>query len=158
MKKKIKYVFLIIYILIIGVIFLSSLQNSEKSSEESSKVTDVIVDTVETITNDETKLNYDKTHLIVRKVIGHFGSFFLCGIFGLICYYYFVLKQRKAFVISLSCGVIVAIVSELLQLVTDGRKCQVTDMLINFSGYLLSSLIVMLIIHCINKKTYNVSA
>lgn len=152
MKKKIKYVFLILYVLIICLILMSSLKDGKKSSEESSAVTDVIVDTVETVTNEEVKLDYDKTHFYVRKVIGHFGSFFICSIFGLLCYYFFLLKEKNALIISVCSGAVIAVASELLQLLSIGRYCEITDMIIDYSGYICGSLIVILIIYLVNKK------
>ena len=152
MKNKIKYLFLILYIVMIGIIFYSSLENSSKSSKESSTVTNEIIEVVEVVTNEKVILDYDTTHYYVRKVIGHFGSFVLCSIFGLLCFYFFILNKYKATLISVTVGIIIAIIAELLQLTSSGRSCEVKDMLIDYSGYLTGTIISFLIILLIRKK------
>lgn len=152
MKKYIKYIFLILYLASIAMIFMSSLETGKESSEDSSEVTTVIVDEVKKITDDKVQLDFDTTHFYVRKIIGHFGSFMLCSILGLLCFYLFTLKNKKAVIVSISTGLIVAVVSELLQLLSEGRSCEIIDMLIDYSGYLCGTIFTLLIICLIKKK------
>lgn len=151
MKKCIKYIFLILYLVVISIIFMSSLETGKESSEDSTEVTTVIVDEVKKITDDQVQLDFDTTHFYVRKIIGHFGSFMLCSVLGLLCFYFFTLKNKKAVIISISIGLIVAVVSELLQLLSEGRSCEIRDMLIDYGGYLFGTIFTLLII-CLIKK------
>lgn len=144
MKKTIKYILLFIYLLIVGLIFYSSLENSTQSSKTSNKVTDIVINTVETITNNSVVLDHDETSHFVRKVIGHFGSFFLLGGIGVLMFYLFLGIKKKAFIVSIVVGLLIAITAECLQLLSEGRACQVSDVFIDYGGYILSSLIIFI--------------
>lgn len=83
----------------------------------------------------------------IRKGIGHFGAFFVLGIFAVLSYYRLFPKSTKGkllgFVICLVAGFAVAGITEILQLpiFTEGRYCSFDDVLLDFNGYCCSSLV-----------------
>ncbi len=149
---KIKYFYLTVYISIIIIILCASLQNGDQSANESSVVTDTVIEVIEFCKNDEIDVSYDEVHFVVRKVIGHFGLFLLCGIFGLLTFYSFTSRNLKALYWTMIIGIGVAICSEMLQLFADGRSCEFKDMLIDSLGYLSGTIICLSFLIIINNK------
>lgn len=86
-----------------------------------------------------------KLRYFVRKSVGHFGAFFTMSIFGFLTCYSFFKKRNLSFIIYLSVGILVSITSELFQKITIGRYCTVDDMIINSSGYLTASMLILLV-------------
>ncbi len=82
--------------------------------------------------------------IFVRKYIGHFGAFFLLGVLGFLCAKLFITKFYLGFSLNLVVGFIIAGISELLQLIPSGRCAQFKDVIIDFSGYLLANLFMLL--------------
>ena len=77
-------------------------------------------------------------YLIVRKLFGHFGAFVVLGILSCIVYLTFIKKKWVSVASLVGSGIIVAGVSELLQLIPEGRCCTFKDFLIDSSGYMLA--------------------
>ena len=100
--------------------------------------------TVNPLTFKDTIENFYYT---IRKGIGHFGAFFVLGIFAVLSYYRLFPKSTKGkllgFVICLVAGFAVAGITEILQLpiFTEGRYCSFDDVLLDFNGYCCSSLV-----------------
>ncbi len=91
----------------------------------------------------------------VRKKIGHFGLFAIDGIIGFLYFNSLRLSKKKRNIMMFTIGGGLAITAELLQLIPAGRSCQVSDMIINMSGFyagLVISLIVLFIIKKIKNK------
>ncbi len=149
---KSKYCYLIIYISLIILILMASLQNSDQSSNQSSIITDIVIDSIEFIKNDEISWSYEEVHHIIRKTIGHFGSFLLCGFFGLLTFYNFLHRKKKSLILTMIVGAVVAFSSEMLQLISEGRSCEFKDMVIDTFGYLWGTIICLLIIIIVNKR------
>jgi len=87
---------------------------------------------------------------IIRKLIGHFTLFLITGIFGYLTFRSIIKNRKLAAVINISYGCGLGIISELLQLIPQGRACLVKDMFIDAGGYLLGTIIIILII-CLYK-------
>ena len=149
MKKYLKYIYLILYIITITFIFYYALRNASQSTSDAGRVTNIILSILKII-NLEDKINVESLTVIVRKLIGHFGIFFICGFFGIKTYINFIKNKKTSIKINLLAGLLIAIISELLQLIPIGRSCQITDMIIDYSGYLI--ICIMYII--INKKSF----
>jgi len=98
--------------------------------------------------------NFSNFQMIVRKALGHFSLFFVNGIFGFLTFYLFLKDNKliKVIIASLSVGLFVASLSELIQRFIPGRAGTFTDVLINFSGYLVATLILLLITHLVLKR------
>jgi VanZ family protein len=94
------------------------------------------------ITNMNTFLHY------VRKGIGHFGAFFVLGIFS--TNFYITYFDKKKWYASIPFnylqGIFIALVSELIQVYVPGRSGRMKDVLIDTCGFLLSSTIITITI------------
>lgn len=145
MSKFIKYIYLMIFSIITVVIILSSLKNADLSLKDSNLVTDVIVQI-------GGKKDKNIISSFVRDVIGHFGSFFLCGIFSFLTIKSFLEKKKNSMILIILIGIVLSVGSELLQLIPKGRHCDYKDMLVNISGY-ISSILIYLIISFIKVKS-----
>ena len=96
------------------------------------------------------------TH-VVRKLIGHFGLFVFSGGFStwaihLSSYYLKKYKWWYDLIFTLFFGLFLASLTELIQTFVPGRSGQITDVLIDFSGYILGTGIVVLILFILYKK------
>lgn len=84
--------------------------------------------------------SFDRLNALMRKLVGHFGSFLVLSVFALFIVIFF-FKKGKPRVFSSSFmllyGFLLAGLSEILQLFTSGRSGSFKDVLIDFSGYVL---------------------
>lgn len=86
-----------------------------------------------------------------RKIFGHFGLFGLDAIFTTTAFYLFLkdieaLPKWSIIICSALFGFIIAVLSELAQIITDGRSGSMRDVAIDSIGYLLGLLTVMIVI------------
>ncbi len=98
---------------------------------------------------------------VVRKLIGHFGFFALSGLLTswsiyLISYYLKKYKPYMGIIFSLSFGLFLAGLTELIQAFVPDRSPQVTDVLIDFGGYILGAGLIILIIFLVLRKQENI--
>lgn len=87
---------------------------------------------------------------IIRKLVGHFSLFLITGIFGYLTFRFIIKNKKKALLVNVSYGCGLGVISELLQLIPEGRACLVKDMFIDAGGYLLGTIIIILLI-CLYK-------
>lgn len=133
MKHK---VFILLGIMIHIIILTQSLLPASLSREQSGLIVDVIYPF---ILNLGIQIDVQTFSLIIRKT-AHFTEFFLLGVFWYIIYAkYF--KSVKLIAMVLIHGLFTAILDETVQLFVDGRSGEVLDVLIDFSGVLVSVLI-----------------
>lgn len=151
MNKIKKYIFLIIYLFIITLIFFFALRNGEQSTTDSGRLIELLYKIIKLLKMDHIIDASSLAH-VVRKLIGHFGLFFVCGLFGCFTFHSFISDYKKALLFHLLSGLLIAIISELLQLIPLNRSCQFTDVLIDYSGYIVCTAIYVLIIYLIKKK------
>ena len=144
-KKKMNYIYLVLYLLSILVAYISSLQSGKISSSESGWITDFLFKMATDLDFLKLDLDYETLHGIVRKLFGHFGWFFVMGTFGFLTFSPFLEDRQKWLWISLTIGMVVAITSELMQFLAIERSPMGSDMAINFGGYLMSTLLCFLI-------------
>jgi len=100
---------------------------------------------------------YRNISFLVRKIIGHFSFFLATGVFSyLTMYLYLSFKSKKkalyAALIALSYGILLATISELIQLIPGGRSGNIEDILLDTLGYLLGECITILIVYLVVKK------
>ena len=100
--------------------------------------------------------NHDSFALFIRKAFGHFGLFSISGLLSSLAIYLSIkpMKWSKNYlmiIISLVFGLFMGILTEVIQLNVPGRSGQFTDVLIDFSGYILGFLIILLIVFLIIK-------
>lgn len=156
-NKTLKWVFLSLFILTSLAHFAFSLQRAEESSEVSKGVTEVVVEVINDVTN--SNITVEEAGGVVRKVIGHFMWFGLIGIFGYLTFRsFFFKKYYLTLATGIPTGFVIALISELLQMLSSGRSCEFKDMMIDLGGYLTAFLvfiIVYLIVFFVNKKKEN---
>ena len=157
--KYLKYLFLLIYISIALFICTRASVSGEASTEESDEVTDIVVGTIDAITPGEESITeiygIDKVKQFVRKGIGHFGLFAFLGVFGFITFHLFFKNKKIGILFNLLSGFVIAGISEIIQIFANERGPAFSDVLLDFSGYLLSAILscfVILIIYIIRKK------
>ncbi len=133
MKKVFKYIFLCLYLFGVFYTCYSSLENANVSSNTSLNVTQFLYNIISNILPNR-EIDFDTFHGFVRKAIGHFGVFGFIGLNAYFTYFLFLKKTKLAVSITLIANMFTAIISELLQLLSDGRACSIKDMLIDYSG------------------------
>lgn len=94
----------------------------------------------------------------VRKFIGHFSLFMVSGFLNTLSFkfVYFNATQKywKFIIISCITGLFLAFLTEFIQKFVPGRSGEITDVLIDFSGYLIGVLVIGLITYIKrNKRT-----
>lgn len=167
MKLSKKYLIFTIIICVLAVainayIIMHSCLDAVESTKASTGVVEVAEDVVNTVSpGTVTPENHDSFATFIRKAFGHFGLFVISGLLSPLALYLVInpCKWSKHFlnvIIGLGFGLIVAGTTEIIQLSVPGRSGEFTDVMIDFSGYLLGALIVglilLLVIRKLNKK------
>ena len=163
MKVSKKYLIWTIIICVLAVainayIIVHSCLDAAKSIEASQGVVQVSEDVVNTVSpGTVTPENHDSFATFIRKLFGHFGLFMISGLLtSLAVYLAFNPKKWSKYylliIISLVFGLTMGITTELIQLNVPGRSGEFKDVLIDFSGYLLGFLIILLILFLITRK------
>lgn len=81
-------------------------------------------------------------YLFVRKIIGHFGSFLALALLASLVGIIFFKGKPLTIIISIILGLIIAGITELIQLDIPARTGSFKDVLIDFYGYLVGTIIV----------------
>ena len=163
MKVSKKYLIFTIIICALAVainayIIMHSCLDAAQSTEASNGVVEVAEDTINTISPGTiTPENHDSFATFIRKSFGHFGLFAISGLLSPLAIYLVInpFKWSRHYlnvIIGLSFGLIIAAITEIIQLNVPGRSGEFTDVLIDFGGYLLGALIVGLILFLILRK------
>ena len=170
MKYSKKYLIWTIIVTVLAVainayIIMHSCLDAMKSTEASTGVVQVAEDVVNTVSpGTVTPENHDSFASFIRKAFGHFGLFVISGLLSSIAFYLWLkpLSWSKHYwiaAIGLTFGLSIGILTEVIQLNVPGRSGEFTDVLIDFSGYLLGALIISFILFIIfinkNKKSSN---
>ncbi len=161
-RKILFYVFLSIAVAINALIIVESCIGGSNSAAQSLSVSEAIANLIEEIAPNAT-IDHNALHSAVRKIVGHFLLFGLSGTFTCLTFvmndYMMNRFKWKNIIFVLSIGLVIALVSELIQYFTPGRYGALTDVLIDYSGYIFFSGIVYLIYTLISlqkaKKTEN---
>ena len=147
---------IVFVILAIGInvfIIVEAGMSGSSSSQQSGWVAEIIAKVFH-ITPDE---NF---HHIVRKLVGHFSLYVVNGVLTTLAAYYSLIyrnmyKINLFLIIYLGLGVVLASISEFVQLLAQNRGPAFEDILINFSGFFLGGGVIFLITFFINKKRMN---
>lgn len=155
-------IFLVLAVLINVYIIYHACLNGADSSQASQGVVEVSEDVVNTVKpGTVTEANYNEFATFIRKAFGHFGLFSISGFLSSLSIFLLInpAKNSKYYmpiVISLEFGLLMGLITETIQLGVDGRSGELTDVLIDFGGYLLGFLLILLmlflIIKHLNKK------
>ena len=154
--KYFRFVFIIFYIFILYLIFSFSLANAEKSTETSDKTTQIVIDVYDAVT--PTKESVTERHSMedikhfIRKAIGHFLLFASLGFFDSLIAIFFFKKKLAILLFSFLPGFFVALISEFLQTIAINRGPAISDVFLDYSGYLSAVCIILLITFIIHKN------
>ena len=168
MKASKKYLILTIIICVLAVainayIIMHSCLDAAESTKASQGVVEVSEEVVNTVApGTVTPENHDSFATFIRKAFGHFGLFVISGLLSSLAIF-LVLNPMKwskywlIIIIALAFGLAIGGITEAIQLSVPGRSGEFTDVLIDFGGYILGFLIILLIlfliIRSINKKS-----
>jgi len=115
-------------------IFSNSAQNAEVSSKTSGRLMAFLNSILEFF-----KINAAFNQVIIRTC-AHFAEFGLLGVLGLLTFVsYLGVKIRNLMLSSAFCALI-ALVDECIQLFSDGRAFQFSDLIVDFSGAIIGIL------------------
>lgn len=163
-KKILFWIFCVLALATNVLIIVMAAIPSNESANQSLGFTKWFISIIEKIDpNSPIVTNIEVTHAVLRKLVGHFGLFGVSGVFTslTILFYKDVLVDKKfaAYGISMAFGLVFAFVSELVQLVTPGRAFAITDVCIDYSGYIIFGGLVFLVAGLVmkSKEKKNVS-
>ena len=132
--------------------------NGASSTDNSNGVASVVENIVNGISpGTVNESNYGIFLYVIRKLVGHFGLFVFDGLFTSWAIYLWLapLKFYKLYrftYISLGYGFFLGGLTEIIQLFVPGRGGAFTDVLIDFSGFILGFLLIFIIVFIIEHK------
>ena len=160
-------IFSVIALAINAFIIVHSCLDASTSTEASHGVVEITEEVINTVAPGTITIdNHDSFVSFIRKAFGHFGLFLISGFFTSLAIFLIInqfndKKYYRIILIALSSGLLLALLTETIQLYVPGRSGELTDVLIDFGGYLLGFsvifLILFFIIRHINKQINNVS-
>ncbi len=158
-RKVLFYVFLTLAVAINVLIIVESCIGGDGSAAQSFSFSESIANFIENIFPGAI-IDHTAFHSAIRKLVGHFLLFGLSGLFTTLTFVMndFLMERLKwkNIIFILSFGLIVALISELIQYFVPGRYGVLTDVLIDYSGYIVFSGIVYLTYVLITLKKQSV--
>ena len=139
-------------------IIVHSCLNASQSSEASGGLVEFLAKIINSIKPGSiTDQNIGSFSNFIRKAVGQFGLFMSSGLLTTLAAHLILnmfnwAKYYLQIIIALVWGLSLAILTEVIQLNVDSRSGEFTDVLIDYSGYLLGFLIIFLILFFIIKK------
>ena len=154
-RKILFYIFTSIALAINVLIIVESCIGGEGSASQSISVSESIADAIENMFP-SANIDHISFHSAIRKIVGHFLLFGLSGIFTTLSFLMNDFLRNKFkwknIIFIASIGLLVAVISELIQYFVPGRYGALTDILIDYSGYVLFGGLTYLITILIFKK------
>lgn len=93
-------------------------------------------------------VRFDRINYLIRKLIGHFGSFLVTAVFGILTVFFFVEPRKRRLIFSLIIliyGLVLAMLSEFLQIFAGSRGPSFMDVGIDFAGYFIGALLTFIV-------------
>lgn len=147
------YLSLTIFIILTIVIVVFASFSGEVSSEQSSTLGQFLVNFLSRLNINLSATQLDSLQVFIRKAIGHFGLFFLNGIFATLSgHYWLALNSKAKTLVVFSIGVFLAGLSEFIQVFAPERGPSFGDVLIDVSGFVLGILFSLIMFNLIAKK------
>lgn len=149
---------IVLAIAINAYIIMHSCLDAIESTKASQGVVEVAEDVVNTVRpNTVTPDNHESFAVFIRKAFGHFGLFAVSGLLTSLALYlslspYSWCKHYMNTMFALVFGLFMGILTEMIQLSVPGRSGEAVDVLIDFSGYIVGTLIIGLILFSVIKK------
>ncbi len=154
-RKILFYIFLILSIATNVLIIVESSIGGSGSASQSASLSDWFMKILEAIGISITDV--ETFRYVFRKLIGHFLLFGFSGVFtslSLIMSDYLMNKFKwKNILFCLGLGVVIALISELIQAFVPGRFGTFTDVFIDLAGYIGFAGIVYLIYYLVKRKS-----
>ena len=160
-------IFSVIALAINVFIIVHSCLDASTSTEASHGVVEITEEVINTVAPGTiTPENHESFVSFIRKAFGHFGLFLISGFFTSLALFLIInpfndKKYYRIILIALSSGLLLALLTETIQLYVPGRSGELTDVLIDFGGYLLGFSVIFLILFFIilhiEKQIKNVS-
>ena len=154
----IQWIVIVLSIAINVFIIVNSCLPAGPSTQESNWVVEpakTIINSIKENTINET--NIDNFSSFIRKFVGHFSLFMVSGFLTTLSIKFIYYDRRLKFfgfiIISCISGLFLAILTEFIQIFVPGRSGQISDVAIDFLGYLLVLLIIGLIVYIRMKKS-----
>lgn len=170
MSKKIKIIgtiSLVFFLILTAFLVYEASRPAQVSSSHSGAVSNAVVDATEKIEgaigggsspntpeepdkgptlSEQMRANWGKFNQLIRKGIGHFGAFAVLAIFGAVGILLLNRSKVRGAVVTLVLGISVALITEIIQLYTEGRAGSADDVILDFSGYVVGFLAVAVIL------------
>lgn len=147
-----KWIVLSFTVLWTAYIIYYSFMDASASSGASQDLVHLLQNIINTLfPNAINESNINAFHSFVRKFIGHFMMFVIDGFFVSWSIYLFNIEKMKTknfyigIIVSLLIGLLLASSTEFIQLHTPGRSGEIKDVLIDFSGYILGTIIIFIV-------------
>lgn len=136
----------IIYIFLLVLFSIKSLESGSESSKLSRNVSENIVGVINNTFNKDIKVTDTFEHY-VRKIIGHYGYFVILGSVSVFFYLLFnKLKHYIRFIIHFTTGFIFAFLTEFVfQNIASNRTASMKDVGIDYLGFITFSTVVCII-------------
>mgnify|MGYP003312611000 CR=1 FL=1 len=163
MKKRnvLKWIIFGIALAINIFIIVNSFITGDASTAESNAVINTTANVVNSLSPGlVTSSNFNNFVGLIRKLFGHFGLFAISGLITTWSLYLFLKGQKHGYFldiigISFLDGLVVAWVSEFVQLFVPGRSGSAADVLIDMIGYFIGVLLVILILFLAKKPIFS---
>ena len=145
--KYLKYICIFLLVLVDSYIIYQASLDSVASSDTSKGITDIIVSFIDFfLPKDKSIIDIfgkDAVHAFIRKAVGHFGLFFVIGILSYISFIIGSFKKVIYYILHVSHGILLALLTEFIQLFKSGRSGNFKDVGIDCLGYLISTILLM---------------
>ena len=159
MKKPniLKWIILGVAIIINVFILVNACIEGGASAQESGRVARFFANIINFFAHDAiNSSNFDSFAYVIRKLIGHFGLFAVDGVVSTYAIHLFTKETKFKYVYftiggSLIFGLLIASVSEIIQIFTPDRYGSWGDIGIDFAGYFLGTGLIILILF-LNKQ------
>ncbi len=156
-KKKIfAWIALLCFVAFSAFLVYEASMPGEVSSEHSGTVSNAIQDATEKVEtavggggegslSDKITTNFSEFAYMVRKGIGHFGAFALLAMLGTFAFFVLAPDKASGVTVALLLGVIVATLTEYIQLHVEGRYGSFDDVMLDSAGYFAGFIFTVLI-------------
>lgn len=131
---------------VIGYIFYHSSLDAVESTVQSDSVMDGLGGFLRIF-----GIDAELSEHVIRK-LAHFTEYFALGALLCLTAYSYVRRRGRMLLIALPSGLAVAVCDELIQLGSEGRSCEVRDMLLDYCAVLTAALTVTLILYLVSRR------
>ena len=144
-------IFTVISVLLNAFIIYHACLRGSSSSSWSDAISETAASVINSIVPDTiTEANMPDFASFIRKAIGHFGLFGLDAIFTTFAVYFSICetnfyKHYWGIAISSTIGILVAVLTEIIQKFVPGRSGEFTDVLIDTLGALIGCILISIV-------------